>query len=77
MGLDWIEWGVLLVSLVILIAVELINERQADRGGIRAMIASRPLAVRWLIWFGLIFYVVLLGEYGPGYSAAEFIYRGF
>ncbi|MCR4763984.1 MAG: MBOAT family protein [Lachnospiraceae bacterium] len=77
MGLGWIEWGVLLISLVILIAVELINEKHSDGGGIRNRIAAMPIAIRWLLWFALLFYVVLLGEYGPGYSAAEFIYRGF
>ena len=77
MGLNWIEWGVLLVSLAIMIAVELADEKHSAEGGIRTKIAGLKLFPRWAIWFALLFYVVLLGEYGPGYSAAEFIYRGF
>ena len=41
------------------------------------MIDRKVLPVRWIIWFALLFYTILLGEYGPGYSAAEFIYQGF
>ena len=77
MGLDWIEWGVVLVSLAVMIAAELINEKCSAAGGIRGKIAGLPLILRWIVLFALLFYVVLLGEYGPGYSAAEFIYRGF
>ena len=48
-----------------------------DLAGLRDAIAGRKIWLRWLIWFCLLFYVILLGEYGPGYSAAEFIYQGF
>ena len=53
------------------------DEKLSAEGGIRAKITGLKLFPRWAIWFALLFYVVLLGEYGPGYSAAEFIYRGF
>ena len=43
----------------------------------REAIARRKLPVRWLIFYALLFYTILLGYYGPGYSAAEFIYQGF
>ncbi len=77
MGLDPIEWTIALFSLAVMIIVELINDRDQTSGGIRTRIASLSLPLRWVIWFALIFYCMLLGEYGPGYSAAEFIYRGF
>lgn len=87
LGLDWIQWGVTLVSLVILISVSVTQYRgelraeakgeEYSRHSIRDSIAGRKLPVRWLIWFALLFYVILLGQYGPGYSAAEFIYQGF
>ena len=87
LGMSWIEWGVTLVSLVILFAVSFYQYRGEQRAlaegteyshhSLRDAIAGRKLWVRWLIWFCLLFYVILLGEYGPGYSAAEFIYQGF
>ena len=76
-----------LFSLVILFAVSFCQYRGEQRAlaegteyshhSLRDAIAGRKLWVRWLIWFCLLFYVILLGEYGPGYSAAEFIYQGF
>ncbi len=73
LGLDWIDMGVLAVSVVILIAVSLANEKKP----VRERVAARPLPLRWAAYFALLFYVILLGNYGPGYSAAEFIYQGF
>ena len=90
LGLDVIEWGILLVSLGILIAVSLIQYRmeQCEVGNIedsrykgfkniRELIASKGIVLRWVILIGLLFYCILLAEYGPGYSAAEFIYKDF
>ncbi len=74
LGLDWIEFTVGAVSVVILILVSLLKEKG---GGIRDRIAAKPLPVRWLIWYALLFYTILLGYYGPDYDAAEFIYQGF
>lgn len=73
LGLDWIELTIGVISLLILLAVSL-----AQRSGpVRERIAAKALPVRWLLWYALLFYVILLGYYGPGYSAAEFIYQGF
>ncbi len=90
MGLDWVEWGILMVSLVILIAVSSIQykmEQCADGtvadskysgfANVREYIASKKTIVRWIIYIALLFYCILLAEYGPGYSAAEFIYKDF
>ena len=73
LGLDWIEFTVALVSLLILLVVSLLQEK----GSLRERIGGKCLPVRWAIWYALLFYVILLGYYGPGYSAAEFIYQGF
>ncbi len=74
LGLDWIEFTVGAVSLAILIVVSVLREKG---GSIRDRIAAKPLPVRWLIWYALLFYTILLGYYGPDYDAAEFIYQGF
>ena len=73
LGLDWIEFTIAAVSLLMLLAVSLLQEK----GSVRERIGRKRLPVRWLIWYALLFYVILLGNYGPDYSAAEFIYQGF
>ena len=73
LGLDWVEFTIAAVSLFILLAVSLLQEK----GSVRERIGKKRLPVRWLIWYALLFYVILLGNYGPDYSAAEFIYQGF
>lgn len=74
MGLDWVEFIILIVSLLILLMVSVWQEK---KGNVREQIAAWKLPIRWAIWYGLLFYTILLGYYGPGYSAAEFIYQGF
>ena len=73
LGLDWIEFTIAAVSLLLLLAVSLLQEK----GSVRERIGRKRLPLRWLIWYALLFYVILLGNYGPDYSAAEFIYQGF
>lgn len=73
LGLDWVEAVIALVSLLILLAVSLLQQK----GAVRERIEKKKLPVRFLIWYALLFYTILLGYYGPGYSAAEFIYQGF
>ncbi len=87
LGLDWIDCVVVLVSLVVLICVDVyqVNAEKAmdercddyDYHGIRKKISSQKIVVRWVILFAALFYVILLGQYGPGYDAAEFIYQNF
>lgn len=73
LGLDWVESGIVIISLIILFIVSVLQQKES----IRDRIARKNIVIRWCIWFALIFYVILLGCYGPGYSAAEFIYQGF
>lgn len=74
LGLDWIEFVIAVVSLLILLVVSWLKNRGVL---IQEKIAQKKLPVRWAIWYALLFYTILLGYYGPGYSAAEFIYQGF
>lgn len=74
LGLDWVEMTIVIVSLLILLAVSLLQERGVN---LRQRISRMKLPVRWAIWYALLFYTILLGQYGPDFSAAEFIYQGF
>lgn len=73
LGLDTMEMTITIASLLILYGVSLLQQK----GSVRDRIAEKSLPVRWIIWYALLFYVILLGCYGPGYSASEFIYQGF
>ena len=73
LGLEPIEFAIVVVSLLLLYAVSWMQQK----GSVRERIATKALPVRWIIWYALLFYVILLGCYGPGYSASEFIYQGF
>lgn len=74
LGLGVIEFIIALISLLLFVLVSVLQERGI---AIRERIAGKKLPVRWVIWYALLFYVILLGYYGPGYSVQEFIYKGF
>ena len=38
---------------------------------------SKGATIAYIALYALLFYVILLGKYGPGYSASEFIYQNF
>ena len=73
LGLDWIEFTILVVSLLILCCVSLLEQKES----VRSRLERSGLLLRWIVLYALIFYVILLGQYGPGYSASEFIYQKF
>ena len=73
LGLDWKEWLILAISLLLLWMVSL----KQQKGSVREWLASKNIVIRWGLLYALLFWVILMGNYGPGYSAAEFIYQGF
>ncbi|MBQ9539200.1 MAG: hypothetical protein IJU95_08005, partial [Treponema sp.] len=62
------------VSFVVLLAASLLREKY---GYARSWLAKRPLPVRWAAYLALAFAVLIEGQYGPGFDAADFIYQGF
>ncbi len=40
-------------------------------------ITSLPLVLRWLLYYGLIFVIVIFGHYGGTYNASDFLYYKF
>ena len=57
LGLDIIECVIAVVSLLMLLAVSLLQQK----GSVRERIAGMKLPVRWMIWYALLFYTILLG----------------
>ncbi len=68
------DWNIILGGILILAFVDYMNNKKIK---IRDRIAEQPLVFRWMLWITGIAVVIIFGEYGPGYSATEFIYRGF
>lgn len=73
LGIGVLDWGIIAVSLVLLVVISYMQ----TKGTVEDKLAGMNIVLRWGILFALILFVVLFGNYGPGYSAAEFIYQGF
>ena len=73
LGLDWIEFTIGVMTLLVLLAISVLQQKQS----VRERIATKNIVIRWSIWYVLLFVVILWGYYGPGYSVSEFIYQGF
>ena len=68
------EFLVLLMSLILLMLVDGWKRKKKD---IREMLDRQNIWFRWLVYYGLIFSIVLLGVYGPEYNASTFLYFQF
>ena len=73
-GSSYTDINVIIYSILLLIIVAILREKH---GFARIWMDKQILAFRWIVWIGLFFVVLILGQYGPGYKAAEFIYQGF
>lgn len=73
LGLSALDYGILAAGVALMLAVSL-SQRA---GSVREKIARRPYPVRFALWYGLFLSVLLMGAYGVGYDASQFIYNQF
>ncbi|WP_195282625.1 MBOAT family O-acyltransferase [Harryflintia acetispora] len=73
LGVEGADFFVIIFGLLMI----LLAGNLQKKGSIRKMLSNQNLVYRWIILFGLIFSVIILGNYGPGYDAASFIYGQF
>jgi D-alanyl-lipoteichoic acid acyltransferase DltB (MBOAT superfamily) len=73
LGLKMFDYGVLLISLFLLITVSLIQRT----GSVRSKLAERPQVVHYLAYYALIISMLIFGAYGVGYDSSQFIYNQF
>lgn len=73
LGLDSKNFYVLLFACLILIVVEIFQERMK----VREWLYEQNLYLRWGLAFGLVFTILVFGVYGHGYDAAGFIYMQY
>ena len=68
------DWVVLFVSLMLLLLISALQEKNVR---IRETLARQNLAFRWCIYLLLFVVVLIFGCYGGDYDAAAFIYQQF
>ncbi len=74
LGLTGLDYGILLGGIALMFAVSLFEEK---KGSVREALLKQNAAVRYALIFLLFLAVLLLGSYGIGYDAGNFIYNQF
>lgn len=74
LGVDERNFSLLLLLILLVAAVDIINERGQT---VRGIIASQQLPFRWAVYLTAIAAVLVFGMYGPGFDMASFIYAQF
>ena len=73
LGLTALDYGILGGSIVLMFAVSLYEEK---KGSVREMLWTKPI-LRYILVFALLLVTLLMGSYGIGYNASNFIYNQF
>lgn len=73
-GLTSKDWKLLGLMMIVLLIVGIVQERGVK---IRDRVAAMPVPVRWSFYIAAFMLLALCGMYGPGYSAASFVYQQF
>ncbi|MBR5529612.1 MAG: MBOAT family protein [Oscillospiraceae bacterium] len=73
LGLSPLDYGILGGAIALVFAVSLYQEK---KGSVREMLWTKP-ALRYILVFALLLVTVLMGSYGIGYNASNFIYNQF
>ena len=74
LGLSGLDYAIIGGGIVIVFIVSLIQEK---KGSIRQILAAKPAVLRYSLIFALFLIVLLMGSYGIGYNASNFIYNQF
>ena len=73
LGLTMLDYGILAGGVAVMLGVSLLKRT----GSVRERIGKRPYPLRFAVWYGLFLVVLLMGAYGIGYDASQFIYNQF
>lgn len=74
LGISHMDLNIIIFAVIMLVIVAILREKY---GYARNWMGKQILVFRWAVWIGLFVIVLIWGNYGPDYSAAEFIYQGF
>ena len=73
LGLTGQDYGILICGVVLMLTVSLVQERF---GSVRELLWNRT-GLRYALTIGLFLVALLMGNYGVGYDASNFIYNQF
>lgn len=73
LGLTRVDYGIVLVGVILMFIVSMIGRR----GSVREKIAEKPYVIRFGIFVLLFFATLLFGSYGLGFDSQQFIYNQF
>jgi len=73
LGLTGLDYGILLFGIAACFCVSVYEE---TKGSVREFLWKKPI-LRYALMLGLVLCVLLLGSYGIGYNASNFIYNQF
>ena len=65
------------MALLLCVVLVMVIEHFQEKGNLREMLEKQHIILRWGIYLGAIALIAVLGVYGPGYSAAQFLYGQF
>ncbi|MCQ2512680.1 MAG: MBOAT family protein [Lachnospiraceae bacterium] len=74
-GLKTSDYVIIGIGLLIVFAVSLYQE--CSQKSARETLIKQPLWLQWVIMIGCLLCIVILGMYGPGVAANEFVYMNF
>ena len=74
MGVDALDWNVLIVFLAGLLVVDILREKRID---IKKWIMTQNVLFRWIVYYIIVIAIIIWGVYGQGYNANAFIYFQF
>lgn len=73
LGLDGFDYAVIIFGVVLMLGASLLSRRKP----MRDRIDSLPFAARSALCLALFIAIIVLGAYGSGYDASQFIYNQF
>lgn len=73
-GLTIKDWKLLGLMMLFLLLIGILQERGIR---IRDRVAQLPIPLRWSFYIAAVLLLALCGMYGPGYSAASFVYQQY
>lgn len=74
LGVDERNFGLMLLMILLVAAVDIINERGQT---VRGIIAAQQFPFRWIVYLTAIAAIIVFGMYGPGFTLSSFIYAQF
>ena len=74
LGLNEKNFRFMLYSIIVMFVADYLNEKGIC---IREKISEQEVIVRWGFYYLAIFFLIVFGIYGPGYSVSDFVYMHF